>query len=189
MNDEATDGTQAESDPTIPWLGKDGLGPVGSKVRERNEAAENLEEPPKGKKKTTATWQFKYRRYRQVLPFVDENAPLQPNGQPAPAWVSARNWRLILDLTDPYHKKVHEFLKNDPQCGADFSLLSGRKKTDTIDEKAKTLNDLMKMRLDQLAGMLTDEEKLESGLEPNCMDKMKLIVAIIDTKKLTKKGD
>jgi hypothetical protein len=171
----------------LPWAEDDGKGPAGSAVRERNVGSDELGDVPKKGEKVT--WQFKYRRYRHVLPFEDPAGEAMPSGRKPNSVVFARNWRRELDLSDKHDARIHKALLADPQCGVDFTLLTNVRKTDTISERAETLRKLDGMTPLQLSSMLTKDEKVAAGLLPNCIDKMHLIMAIIDTKKLSTKEE
>ena len=136
------------------------------------------------KDKKKVTWQFKYRRYQYILPHADKKAALTPTGVRPNLVLKARNWRLDLDMTNPDDKLQHEFLCSSKRNGVDFWLLKDVGKTDKITERAETLRKLNDMSVGQLSSMLTPGEKESLGILPNCIDKMTLIMGVIDTKKL-----
>ena len=125
-----------------------------------------------------ATFQFKYKDYMAILPFLDDEAPRTASGRQQNATVTARNYRLELDLTDPKQKRMHDALLKDGQFGVSFWLLSNSKKKQKTSEQGETLRKLMQMSDAQLRSMLTPDEMLQAGLMPSA-DRFDIAMAII----------
>ena len=131
------------------------------------------------------TVQFRYRRYRQVLSGEDANAAPDTRGYRPREVVKARNWKVEFDLSDPEQARKLEELKRLPQYGVDFwTLDKADRRKDSIEDRAKTLDRLFKMKQEQLIEMMTPDEWARSGLIPGRASITELIMAIIDSKKL-----
>ena len=133
----------------------------------------------------SVTWQFRYRNYREIIDITDPDVPRTISGRQSKICIKARNWRIDLDLTIPREKKIHEKLLASNQKGSSFWLLKDvdRDKDLPVD-RAETLRKLMDMEIAQLMSFLSNDEMEEAGLLPGTPDKMQLIMAIIDMKKL-----
>ena len=94
---------------------------------------EKTKETEKEEAKDIAVWQFKYRNYKEITNFADPDAPPTVGLRAKPKRViSARNFRLELDLNIPIQKQEHEHLMKSQQKGISFHLLSDIDETDTI---------------------------------------------------------
>jgi len=125
-------------------------------------------------------WQFRRKRTVEPADFNDEKTGKK-------YVIKAHNWKVMLDPSKPDEKKAHEYLlrrikSNDNNN--EYWLLEGVSRSDKIPKRAETLKKLMEMGVAQLSGMLTPEEKLECGLLSNCDDRMQLVLAIVEKKKL-----
>lgn len=136
----------------------------------------------KEKAPTVAVWQFKYKKYQMVMPFISGK---EDDGRRA--MVKARNWRLNLDLTDPEQKKTHEYLlKKEPQS-VEFWQLTEREEKHGEDRtsQGEMLRKLLDMSLPQLLSMMPDAEFRSAGVTPGtATDKATLITAIMDHKRI-----
>jgi len=145
-----------------------------AKAKEKDEAMELPKED-----KNIATWQFRYKNYRTILPFVDEAAGLTPTGKRSNAVMKARNYRRDLDLRIPEEKKMHEALMKDPRRELDFWLLSNAKRKQKAAEQGQNLKKLLAMPEPQLRGMLSGDEMLAVGLNPATADVYDIAMAVI----------
>ncbi len=135
------------------------------------------------KEKSKVTWQFKYKNYVHIMPWVDDSLGTTRDGRKINETVKARNWRLDLDLSDPKQKRTHEELLRASARTNAFYLLTGREHEDKAKVRAKTLEKLLEMDLNQLKSMFDPIELEHSGLTGN-VTKAELITALMDTKKL-----
>lgn len=161
---------------------------LSQKTQEQNEAEvvekEEQKEDEKSKKRNTVIWQFRYRNYRELTNIDDPNAPLTVGLRQKQKYVvKARNYKVELDMDDPFCQKVHEALLKSNQRGVSFNLLSDIDENDTIPQRAETLRKLMEMNESQLIALLSPEEIEQAGLI-GVPQKMELVMAIIDSKKL-----
>jgi hypothetical protein len=194
-----TDIVEIEEVPEVnPWdapaekqaipKGSQGAGPsdaapVKEAVLEPEEVKDNPtsgEEPPVNKK---VVFQFRYKRYHWVSSILDPAK--DQSGQPQHYVVKARNWRTEIDRADPFGEELYQSLIHSPAYGVTYWILTEKEKTSSIVSRSETLKKLMSMHVQQLSNMLDPDEKKSVGLPVNCVDKMQLIMAIIDTKELT----
>jgi len=130
------------------------------------------------------TWQFRYRFYNYVLPIEDSDAPLTQSGIRPKVVLKVHNWRVDLDLSIGRHKQIDDYLEKSDRKTLDFWRLEDVDASDTIRSRAETLRRLYEMDVGQLSMMLTPIEKERAGIDLNCHDKMELIMAVIDCKKM-----
>ena len=129
--------------------------------------------------KNIASWQFKYSKYRAILPHVDEAAGSTLSGKPQRAVIKARNYRRDLDLRIPEEKAMHEALMKDSRLDLDFWLLTGAKKKQKATEKGANLEKLLAMPEPQIRGILSADQLRAVGLDPNAATRHELAMAII----------
>lgn len=129
-------------------------------------------------------WQFRYKNYMEILNIIDPEAPKTASGISPHVCVEARNWRVKLDLSKPRDKAVNDGLMASRQRNVSFWMLEDVASTDKISDRAKTLEEIMKMPEIQLRSMVTDEEIKAAGLMPGHLTKMQLMMLVIDQKKL-----
>jgi hypothetical protein len=148
----------------------------------KNETGVVKQQPQSEPKKEV--WQFRYRNYREITSIPDSHAAATKTGQRPNVVIKARNWRLELDLTNPDDKKVSEYMHEHKATNPAVWLVKDRNVGDHIATKAATLKKVMDMSVPQLLSFFTDDELRSCGLPAGCSDKMLLITAIIDNKKL-----
>ena len=147
---------------------------IAAEGTEKDEAMELPKED-----KNIVTWQFRYRNYRTILPYVDEAAGLTPTGKRSNAVMKARNYRRDLDLRIPEEKKMHKALLKDSRRDLDFWLLSDAKHKQKAAEQGQNLKKLLSMPEPQLRGMLSGDEMLAVGLNPATADVYDIAMAVI----------
>ena len=124
-----------------------------------------------------------------VTPILDKDAEILASGKRPRRVIKARNWRLVLDLNNPEDKADHEALLKNEQNGTEFwQLKDADKSKGDFDARAQTLDKLYQMSEQQLLTMLDEDELKNAGLIDGAINKSKLILAIIDNKKLTGGG-
>lgn len=138
------------------------------------------EEQPKDPK---VVFQFRYKRYHWISNVIDPAK--DQSGQPQHYVIKARNWRTEIDRSTPIGEELYQNLINSPAYGVTYWILTEKEKASSIVARSETLKKLMSMHVQQLSNMLDPEEKQAVGLPVNCVDKMQLVMAIIDTKELT----
>jgi hypothetical protein len=132
----------------------------------------------------TANWHFKFRNYSYILPMKDPARQKTPSGVEPNLVLRVREWRVVLDLVDELSVKIDACLRKSDRLGLDFWEVRDLKKADRITDRAETLRKLVEMDVSQLMSLLTAQEMEEAGLMPGSADKMQLVMAIIDSKKL-----
>lgn len=130
-------------------------------------------------KQEKITWQFRYRRYQTIESYI------MKDGKRVPFIIKARNYKRVYDLSVEEDRIEHEALLKSERRGMDFFILDNVKKTDGIKKRSELLEKMFSMNMVQLRAMLTDEEMQEMGLPLNCSDKSQLIMAVIDSKKMS----
>lgn len=130
------------------------------------------------------TWQFKKRNYEVITNTIDKLAEKTHSGAFRKRVIKARNWRVILDLSKPEDKELHDYLLSHKDINHEYSLLADRGKFDKVSEEGATLKKLMDMSIPQLMNCITDEELHEVGLMAGSIEKHNLVMAIMRKKKL-----
>jgi len=177
--------SQAPPNPDAP------LAPETSPTREAELTAPEAGKKgvfQKGSKKTVI--QFKYKNYRAILNVADTLGITNKAGNRKGRFcLQARNWRYVFDLSDKKQKELYDKLMALPQAGVEFwELTPLDRKTDSITDRASTLQSLLSMKWDQLIGMMEASEWEEAGILPSHLrpespqDKMTLVLAITENK-------
>jgi len=143
-----------------------------------------IDKADKVEKPTKASWKFKYKSYREILPIIDTEAKRTISGERQNIVVKARNWRIDLDLTDARDKSINDALMKSSQRNVSFWLMDDVKKTDGVSERAGTLTQLLKMSYEELVTMLDGRDMERYKIVPFKSSKEEIMTAIIMSKKL-----
>jgi len=163
--------------------GPSGTTPEKEVVSEPNKVEASPDEGKEKPEDQKVIFQFRYKRYHWISNVLDPNK--DQSGAAQHFVIKARNWRTEIDRSTPLGAELYKNLINSPAYGVTYWILTEKEKTSGILERSETLKKLMSMHVQQLSNMLDPDEKMAVGLPVNCVDRMQLVMAIIDTKELT----